>query len=71
MADCADCGHRLYSDVCPWCHEELCIYGSEGDEGTIHSPEFMESVSEQREAVKKNKRIRELATPPKPQEDKP
>jgi cytochrome c5 len=48
MANCADCGNRLYSDMCAWCHEELWIEIHQWeDRADPPTKEWVEKIEEQ------------------------
>jgi hypothetical protein len=53
MNTCEDCGTRIYSGICPNCHEELYIETTQGEyiEGPS-SDEWNQKVEAQRQEVR-------------------
>lgn len=51
MTHCENCGTRIYSGICPNCHEELYIFETQAEFLPPLSDEFASQVKEQRAEV--------------------
>lgn len=51
---CEDCGTRMWGNMCPNCHEELCIVAHQAEHITEPlSPEFQAKVREQEQQIRR------------------